>query len=508
MKSLLFFLVIIINVFEFNKSEELIFAQLYIRHGARGPCSLYDKGEDKLKVKWDGKGEITGVGERMEYLLGLRNRERYITGKYKFLSEKFDPHELVIYSSDKNRTILSMESHLQGLYPMSPKIGDKLSPEQIKVALPQVDVSYSEEIQQEIENLNDSALPHYMTIIPIHIITSSEKKILNFELSECSSTFKKMKQKNVQEKETIINLSQNFNLKYAKKMNKFYNYSEDYKYEFDTLTDICDMAIVDIIHDRNMSHFFDLIQINKGEFIKDCYEILAIGFRDELYGDDKNEMILLEASTVLRDMVSNIKRRVDADINNEKIEENASDYSKPKMVMILGHDDTITPQVLFIIKNFNLSLDVYKLPQFASQTAVEVTRNKKNNKNEKLEYSDYRVCYYFDDELYINVTLNTFIETVQKNTWTKSQIDNFCRQNDDNAHGSDDGKDKNKKDYNEKVKDNWKNNIFVYISIGLGILVLILCIVIIILIIKLRSKSDRLNERDSKDERILNNDED
>ena len=365
MKSLLFFLVIIINVFEFNKSEELIFAQLYIRHGARGPCSLYDKGEDKLKVKWDGKGEITGVGERMEYLLGLRNRERYITGKYKFLSEKFDPHELVIYSSDKNRTILSMESHLQGLYPMSPKIGDKLSPEQIKVALPQVDVSYSEEIQQEIENLNDSALPHYMTIIPIHIITSSEKKILNFELSECSSTFKKMKQKNVQEKETIINLSQNFNLKYAKKMNKFYNYSEDYKYEFDTLTDICDMAIVDIIHDRNMSHFFDLIQINKGEFIKDCYEILAIGFRDELYGDDKNEMILLEASTVLRDMVSNIKRRVDADINNEKIEENASDYSKPKMVMILGHDDTITPQVLFIIKNFNLSLDVYKLPQFA-----------------------------------------------------------------------------------------------------------------------------------------------
>ena len=36
-------------------------------------------------------------------------------------------------------------------------------------------------------------------------------------------------------------------------------------------------------------------EINKGEFIKDCYEILAIGFRDELYGDDKNEMILLEA---------------------------------------------------------------------------------------------------------------------------------------------------------------------------------------------------------------------
>ena len=131
----------------------------------------------------------------MEYILGLRNRQRYKTNKYKFLSEKYDPHELLIYSTDKNRTILSMASQLQGLYPMSPEIGEKLTPEQIKMALPQIDVSSFEEIQQEIENLNDSALPYYMTVIPIHVISTYEKKILNFENSDCSSNVKKCTRK-------------------------------------------------------------------------------------------------------------------------------------------------------------------------------------------------------------------------------------------------------------------------------------------------------------------------
>ena len=59
----------------------------------------------------------------MHYLLGLRNRERYITGQYKFLNEKFDPHEILIYSSSLNRTLLSAASQLQGLYPMKEGLG-------------------------------------------------------------------------------------------------------------------------------------------------------------------------------------------------------------------------------------------------------------------------------------------------------------------------------------------------------------------------------------------------
>ena len=175
MKLISFLIGFSIYFLKLSKSEELIFAQLYIRHGAKTPNSLFDKGEDKLKEKWTGRGELTGVGQRMEYILGLRNRQRYIIDKFKFLSETFAPYELLILSSDKNRTILSMASLLQGLYPLYSKKGEKLNSEQIKMALPQVNVS-SNEIQQEIGNLKDSALPNYMTLIPIHVISPYEKK--------------------------------------------------------------------------------------------------------------------------------------------------------------------------------------------------------------------------------------------------------------------------------------------------------------------------------------------
>ena len=53
--------------------------------------------------------EITVVGQRMHFLLGIRNRLRYIENK-KFLSEKYDPHEILIYSTYKNRIIDSVNS--------------------------------------------------------------------------------------------------------------------------------------------------------------------------------------------------------------------------------------------------------------------------------------------------------------------------------------------------------------------------------------------------------------
>ena len=40
----------------------------------------------------------------MHYLLGIRNRIKYIIDG-KFLKDKFDPHEILIYSSCINRTI-------------------------------------------------------------------------------------------------------------------------------------------------------------------------------------------------------------------------------------------------------------------------------------------------------------------------------------------------------------------------------------------------------------------
>ena len=109
--------------FAFPADDRLVFLYTHFRHGARAPLDINDEFIDKLGEKWTNPGELTGVGQRMHYLLGLRNRKKYITGNEKFLSEKFDPHEMLIFSSNINRTMVSCSSQLQGLYPQIDEVG-------------------------------------------------------------------------------------------------------------------------------------------------------------------------------------------------------------------------------------------------------------------------------------------------------------------------------------------------------------------------------------------------
>ena len=61
-----------------TQNDKLIFVMLHFRHGARAPTSIGETIIDKIGEYLENEGALTGVGERMHYLLGLRNRLRYI----------------------------------------------------------------------------------------------------------------------------------------------------------------------------------------------------------------------------------------------------------------------------------------------------------------------------------------------------------------------------------------------------------------------------------------------
>ena len=112
-----FLIVVLFLIMNSQLNDQLIFVMTHFRHGARAPSALKNN-IDEIGEKWLISGELTAVGERMHYLLGLRNRIRYIDEK-KFLSEKFNSNELEVISTNVERTIASLSSHLQGLYEMS-----------------------------------------------------------------------------------------------------------------------------------------------------------------------------------------------------------------------------------------------------------------------------------------------------------------------------------------------------------------------------------------------------
>ena len=128
--KLLFHLINFITLFtSIVPKEKIIFAFQMIRHGARAPYLGVKNGFDVYKEKWTQVEELSNVGKRMLYLLGVKVRNRYIENEnFKLLNPTYNPQEIYITSTDTNRTIESMYSFLQALYPQGtgPTINKKV----------------------------------------------------------------------------------------------------------------------------------------------------------------------------------------------------------------------------------------------------------------------------------------------------------------------------------------------------------------------------------------------
>ncbi|MES2217479.1 MAG: histidine phosphatase family protein [Pseudomonadota bacterium] len=94
--------------------DKLIFALDLIRHGDRSPAFAMPKST----YHWpQGLGELSPKGEQQEFNLGQHMRERYITQTH-LLPENYSSVAMYVRSSDYNRTLMSAQSLLYGLYPL------------------------------------------------------------------------------------------------------------------------------------------------------------------------------------------------------------------------------------------------------------------------------------------------------------------------------------------------------------------------------------------------------
>ena len=411
-------LLIAFNVIE--SRDKLVFLLTHFRHGSRAPQRFYSGYQDYVKETWEKPGELTGSGQRMHYLLGLRNRIKYVNEK-KFLSEKFDPHEILIYSSPFNRTIGSVAAQLQGLYPQNLGLGEYLTEEQEELAKPQVNIDY-DLINEQIIQLNHSALPNSMVLPPIRMINLNERKIILYDIKPCTIKREEIKDKNNANLDSIKNIVKEFKEKYGAILDAFYGTTKnDYNMHF--IDNFCDAFVSGYTDNKEMKEFHKT-GVNFEEVLDYCFEYNKINFRDWISGDDEKVLSHLEMSKLMKEFIHLLKQRVDADINHEDIEKKYEDYSRPKMMMISGHDSTTSCWQIILMAALNKTKDFYTFPKFGTQLAFEVTTNPDNTN--KKDYSDYFINYYFNDDLKLNITVKEFIEKMTPHIWTDQQIDEFC----------------------------------------------------------------------------------
>ena len=138
------------------------------RHGARAPIDDYS---------WDtgywsqGYGELTQEGMRQQYLNGMEFRRRYIT-EQQVLPPSFNHSLLYVRSTDLNRTIMTAESQLVGLYPVGPSLSSVAMESK---AVPPFNVSNLTNI---LAGLGTQALPNYFQPIPVHVVNQDYDHML------------------------------------------------------------------------------------------------------------------------------------------------------------------------------------------------------------------------------------------------------------------------------------------------------------------------------------------
>ena len=454
MKFYLIF-VIFLQVFYSSYSEDrLIFIYTHFRHGARAPLKLNDSYYDILGENWRNPGELTGVGQRMHYVLGLKNRKKYIT-QGKFLSENYNSHEVLIFSSNYNRTMVSCSSQLQGFFPIRDELGYKLTEEQINLAYPPIEID--DDIQKDIDELGSAALPHLMTLAPVRMVNEYERKMRVYDIEECREERDEIRKKNNQNVQELKDYIMNFNEKYAENWNKYFN-KETTDFSITEIYDICDSFLSNYAENNNMTEFKEKTGLDFQELNEDCFDFTGKYFLYSYHGDKEKVLAHVQSSKLLREMLYYMKRRLDSDISPENEDSNFKDFSRPRMIMTSGHDSTLSADLVIIIKALGLDEgNIYNFPRYASQFALEVRTDKESCSS----YSDYYVLGIFDEIEIFKENVLDFINKLESELWSEEKVNNFCGF--DSSNSSDSSNNHDKKD-NAKTAYKVLMSIFICLS--------------------------------------------
>jgi len=244
-----------------------------------------------------------------------------------------------------------------------------------------------------------------------------------YHLGICENKTKTFQKEN-EKLESIVDIQKTFKEKYSENLNAFYGKNQTYNLKF--IYNFCDAFICDYTEQREMTELR-----NSGIDFEDlksyCYNLSSLYFRDYELGDKNGEAAKLEVSPLMEEFIHYMKQRIDADINGENISAKYEDYSRPKILMVSGHDSTVASLEIFLIHALGKDLSFYEYPDFASQAALEVTTND-DNKSDK-NYDDYFVCYYLNDDIKFNLTVQEFLDKISPNIWSQNEISEYCKVN-------------------------------------------------------------------------------
>ena len=392
--------------------KKILFIFEHSRHGIKTPSYLNDSSNlrDIFGQEWVGLKELTRGGSRMEYLLGV-----YLKNYYKeFFSEKYNPNEIYIMSSDSNRTVESALAQIQGIYQNKTDIN--LTNYQINRSIPYYfENKLDPEFERFLESIENYSLPHNIQIPPIHSI-DDRYHIYRISENENCEPYNYIKEDNL--KKTVVkNFINNFNYTFGELLLDKLNIND--KNYFTNINNI------DIVCDNFLSNYEIGNKLNKIfnekkyiDFYDECIEYFTLKYKEiHIQGIKKNNIVgLITQSQIMRIILNYMKKRYDLSIKGNEYEDLIINGS-PKYVMLKGHDFTISTMedLLKIIFETEISFPSIGSSQFFVLNKISNSLGTK-----------YNVEIIFNDKIKLEIDFKSFEKKIKKKIWSSKKVADFC----------------------------------------------------------------------------------
>ena len=472
---------------------ELIFVYQHIRHGARGPSasynSLFKDGVDEFRVSWEGEGdgELTLVGKREHYDIGVRNRHKYGKGKNGLGLIDFstyNPEEVLFHVTDYNRTHQSLNSELIGMY--QPGLLKTLTQQQVNGSYPPNDIQWFKrqneslyaDIIAEITSLGNKTIVDNIPVFNVHPFGPNR----TFNLETNCKNLDNMRLDSLKGKDELL---YGYFLKYKEELKLFFQL-DDYSYftNIRMMNSITDHYISDYKNYKDLSMFHNITGIDLDEF----FEKSGKFYHDWMYNYYcTNITCSMESSRLMEDLLGYMKRRI------QYYPETT--YYAPKLVIDCGHDTTVAPMQMFMYEAWEHKPEYGVRTQycgFACNIYFELYKTTSGR-------TRYFVYYYIDDELIHIFDYDEFDETIRAHMYTQENITEYCitdEEKEERERKKQEEEEERKKEEERKRKEaegesfseNFKKNKLLWIGFFTFIFTTILGIVgIIVLIIKIHN---------------------